>query len=54
MQQDAATKIAEFCWILYSSLKSQDIYNCNETGLYWILVSDWSLLTYLIPGWKKE
>ena len=32
----------------------QDIFNCDETSLYWRLVPDRSLTTHTLPGCKKE
>ena len=37
-----------------STYAPQDIFNCDETSLYWRLVPDRSLTTRTLPGRKKE
>lgn len=37
-----------------STYAPQDIFNCDETSLYWRLIPDRSLTTRTLPGRKKE
>ena len=37
-----------------STYAPQDIFNCDETSLYWRLIPDKSLTTRSLPGRKKE
>jgi hypothetical protein len=53
LSQDAAKEMLRICQAL-SMYAPQDIFNCDETGLYWKMIPDSSLSTQSIPGRKKE
>lgn len=50
---DASTEMVSIRQAL-SNYRPQDIYNCDETGLYWRLIPDKSLSTQSIPGQNKN
>ena len=37
-----------------SKYSPKDIFNCDETGLYWRMIPDQSLTTRSIPGKRKD
>lgn len=53
LSEDADALTIGICQDL-STYAPQDIFNCDETGLYWKKIPDQSLLTQSIPGQKKE
>jgi DDE superfamily endonuclease./Tc5 transposase DNA-binding domain. len=53
LSQDAAGEMIRIRQVL-STYAPQDIFNCDETGLYWKMIPDNSLSTQSIPGRKKE
>jgi hypothetical protein len=53
LSQDAAKEMLKIRQAL-SAYAPQDIFNCDETGLYWKMIPDSSLSTQSIPGRKIE
>ena len=53
VSQDAGAEMANICQVL-RTYEPQDIYNCDETSLYWRKIPDWSLSTRPLPGRKKD
>lgn len=53
LSQDAGAEMARICQVL-STYAPQDIYNCDETSLYWRKIPDRSLSTRSLPGRKKD
>lgn len=50
---DASQEMMRIRQVL-STYAPQDIFNCDETGLYWKMIPDRSLATHIVPGRKKE
>ena len=53
LSQDSGTEMARICQFL-STYAPQDIYNCDETSLYWRKIPGRSLSTRPLPGRKKD
>lgn len=53
LSENAAAEMVKIRQAL-STYAPQDIFNCDETGLYWKMIPDKSLSTQSIPGRKKE
>lgn len=53
LSQDAGAEMARICQVL-STYAPQDIYNCDETSLYWRKIPGRSLSTRPLPGRKKD
>ena len=53
LSENAAAEMVKIRQAL-STYAPQDIFNCDETGLYWKMIPDQSLSTESIPDRKKE
>ena len=53
LQEEATTEMFAI-WHALSLYATQDIFNCDETSLYWRLTPDRSLSSQDLPGCKKE
>lgn len=53
LSEDAAAEMIRIRQLL-SSYAPQDIYNCDETALYWRMIPDRSLSSSSIPGRRKN
>lgn len=53
LRADAAIEMLAIRQAL-SKFAPRDIFNCDETGLYWRLIPDRSITAHSLPGRKKE